>query len=197
MDLYLHYPGDFYALLSLKCNVPNKHPTCSYWIIIKPGVAADPRQRAPNPCHLLQLVYPSAPPSCTAEKKKSLDQVPNRPQQSPYTIAMATVAPPPAKRQKREHLERTQRQQDVSTAIATVEGTMRVSFQDPDGKRLTEAVEIPRANSSNKDLSLLLNTLLQRVCTHRLPCLEIRFTNFPSNDCRTEKTSFPTASRDG
>lgn len=75
---------------------------------------------------------------------------------------MATVLPPPSKRQKRETLERSQIQQDV-TPIPIV-GSIRARFLDSDGKELAETVEIPLADATEKNVSTLLNTLLQRVC---------------------------------
>ncbi|KAI0194559.1 soluble quino protein glucose/sorbosone dehydrogenase [Astrocystis sublimbata] len=73
---------------------------------------------------------------------------------------MATVAPPPSKRQKREVLERSQIQQDVTAT--TVTGSIRARFLDSDGKELAETVEIPLADATERNVSTLLNTLLQR-----------------------------------
>ncbi|GAW26300.1 putative wd repeat-containing protein [Rosellinia necatrix] len=73
---------------------------------------------------------------------------------------MATVVPPPSKRQKREALERSQIQQDVTST--TITGSIRARFVDSDGKELAETVEIPLADATEKNVSSLLNTLLQR-----------------------------------
>ncbi|KAI0459330.1 soluble quino protein glucose/sorbosone dehydrogenase [Xylaria acuta] len=73
---------------------------------------------------------------------------------------MATVVPPPSKRQKREALERSQIQQDV--ASTTVVGSIRARFLDSEGKELAETVEIPLADATERNVSSLLNTLLQR-----------------------------------
>lgn len=75
---------------------------------------------------------------------------------------MATVLPPPSKRQRREILERSQVQQDVTSAAIT--GSIRARFVDSEGKELAETVEIPLADATEKNVSSLLNTLLQRVC---------------------------------
>lgn len=75
---------------------------------------------------------------------------------------MATVVPPPSKRQRREDLEKSRVQQDVSVINGPV-GSFKARFVDPDGKA-TEVVEVPLADASEKNLSLLLNTLYARVC---------------------------------
>lgn len=77
---------------------------------------------------------------------------------------MATVLPPPSKRQKRENLERTQLQQDVSAVAAGPAGSFKARFLDSEGKQMADVIEVPLADASEKNLSLLLNTLLARVC---------------------------------
>lgn len=81
---------------------------------------------------------------------------------------MATIVPPPSKRQRREDLERSRQQQDVTAAAGPV-GSFKARFVDSDGNQ-TEVVEIPLADASEKNLSLLFNTLLARVsnCWFRL-----------------------------
>ena len=76
---------------------------------------------------------------------------------------MATFVPPPSKRQKREDLERSRIQQDVTTIAGPV-GSVKTRFLDPDGNQMTDTIEVPLADASEKNLSLLLNTLLERVC---------------------------------
>lgn len=75
---------------------------------------------------------------------------------------MATTLPPPSKRQRREDLERTRVQQDA-TAAAGPAGSFKARFLDNDGKQLSDVIEVPLADASEKNLSLLLNTLLDRV----------------------------------
>lgn len=75
---------------------------------------------------------------------------------------MATVIPPPSKRQKREQLEKTQTQQDV-TAASGPAGSFKARFLDSDGQQMANVIEVPLADASEKNLSLLLNTLLMRV----------------------------------
>jgi ribosome assembly protein 4 len=77
---------------------------------------------------------------------------------------MATTLPPPSKRQKRENLERTRLQQDVTVAANGPAGSFKARFLDGDGKQMvSDVIEVPLADASEKNLSLLLNTLLARV----------------------------------
>lgn len=76
---------------------------------------------------------------------------------------MATVVPPPSKRQKRETLERSQTQQDVTAAFQGPDGSFKARFLDSDGNQMADVIEVPLADASEKNLSLLLNTLLARV----------------------------------
>jgi ribosome assembly protein 4 len=78
---------------------------------------------------------------------------------------MATVLPPPSKRQRREELERSQIQQDVTDVAAADLGSFKARFVDGDGNQMTDVVEIPLADATEKNVSLLLNTLLGRVRT--------------------------------
>ncbi len=71
---------------------------------------------------------------------------------------MATVVPPPSKRQKREQLERTTTQQDVAENLGP-HGSFRLSFRDEDGEEVAHVVEVPVADASEKNVSMLLNTL--------------------------------------
>lgn len=75
---------------------------------------------------------------------------------------MATVAPPPSKRQRREALERSQLQQDVTPPVIEA-GSFKARFVDNDGNQLAETIEVPLADATEKNVSLLLNTLLGRV----------------------------------
>jgi ribosome assembly protein 4 len=74
---------------------------------------------------------------------------------------MATILPPPSKRQRREALERTQVQADVTPAYIEA-GSFKARFVDSESNQLAEVVEIPLADASEKNVSLLLNTLLGR-----------------------------------
>ncbi|KAI1873060.1 uncharacterized protein JN550_003313 [Neoarthrinium moseri] len=72
---------------------------------------------------------------------------------------MATILPPPSKRQRREALERTQLQADVTPAPIEA-GSFKARFVDSDSNQLAEVVEIPLADANEKNISILLNTLL-------------------------------------
>lgn len=76
---------------------------------------------------------------------------------------MSTVVPPPSKRQKRQELERSQVQQDVTVAQAGPAGSFKARFLDGDGQQMADVIEVPLADASEKNLSLLLNTLMARV----------------------------------
>ncbi|KAI0483323.1 WD40 repeat-like protein [Xylariaceae sp. FL0804] len=74
---------------------------------------------------------------------------------------MATIAPPPSKRQRRAALERSQVQQDVTPA-AVEAGSFKARFVDSDGNQLADTIEVPLPDATERNVSLLLNTLLQR-----------------------------------
>lgn len=84
---------------------------------------------------------------------------------------MATIVPPPSKRQRREELERSHIQQDVTAIALGPAGSFKARFQDSDGKQLADVIEVPLADASEKNLSLLLNTLLARVCCDHSICV--------------------------
>lgn len=73
---------------------------------------------------------------------------------------MSTVVPPPSKRQRREDLAKQSVQQDVTPVQGPV-GSFKARFLDSDGNQ-TGVVEVPLADASEKNLSLLLNTLMSR-----------------------------------
>ncbi|EEH16480.1 hypothetical protein PABG_06567 [Paracoccidioides brasiliensis Pb03] len=72
---------------------------------------------------------------------------------------MATVLPPPSKRQKRDIAEKTRLQQEVQT-IPTDLGSVRVQFFDQTtGKPTGPPVSVPIADATVKNLETLVNTL--------------------------------------
>ncbi|CAN8099739.1 unnamed protein product [Discula destructiva] len=75
---------------------------------------------------------------------------------------MATTLPPPSKRQRREELERTSHQADITALLPSDNGSFKARFIDADGAQMADAIEIPLADASEKNVSLLLNTLLAR-----------------------------------
>lgn len=75
---------------------------------------------------------------------------------------MSTAVPPPSKRQRREEVERTTTQADISTILPPDNGSFKARFIDSDGKQMTDVIEIPLSDATEKNVSLLLNTLLGR-----------------------------------
>lgn len=72
---------------------------------------------------------------------------------------MATVLPPPSKRQRTAVAERTRAQQDIG-AIPDNLGSIRVQFIDQATGQSTGApVSVPVVDATVKNLELLLNTL--------------------------------------
>lgn len=72
---------------------------------------------------------------------------------------MATVLPPPSKRQRTLVAEKAHEQQDVDTIPRDL-GSVRVHFYDQStGKPTGAPVAIPVADATVKNLELLLNTL--------------------------------------
>lgn len=72
---------------------------------------------------------------------------------------MATLVPPPSKRQRVEASERSRQQQDVASVPENL-GSVRVQFVDQsNGNATGPAVSIPIADASVKNLETLLNTL--------------------------------------
>lgn len=82
---------------------------------------------------------------------------------------MATVLPPPSKRQRLETLERSREQQDINNVPSDV-GSLRIQFFDettglPIGKG---PVLVPVADATPKNLELLLNTIQGHVGSESL-----------------------------
>lgn len=79
---------------------------------------------------------------------------------------MATVLPPPSKRQRLEILERSREQQDIIT-VPSDAGSLRIQFFDEiTGLPIGDGpVLVPVADATPKNLELLLNTLQGHVST--------------------------------
>ena len=77
---------------------------------------------------------------------------------------MATVLPPPSKRQRTEATERARQQQDIEE-VPSDAGSLRLQFYDETtGLPIGQGpVLVPVADASPKNLELLLNTLLGNV----------------------------------
>lgn len=83
---------------------------------------------------------------------------------------MATVLPPPSKRQKTAVAERAREQQDI-LAIPDNLGSIRVQFFDQGtGHSTGVPVSIPVVDATVKNLELLLNTLQGNVSLSRITC---------------------------
>lgn len=77
---------------------------------------------------------------------------------------MATVLPPPSKRQRLEISEKARQQQEISTIPQNL-GSVRVQFVDQNSGLITgPAVAVPVADATVKNLETLLNTLQGNVC---------------------------------
>lgn len=78
---------------------------------------------------------------------------------------MATLFPPPSKRQKREIAEKAEQQQTIES-IPDDLGSVRVQFFDQaTGSATGPAVSVPVADATVKNLETLLNTLQGNVGT--------------------------------
>ena len=76
---------------------------------------------------------------------------------------MATVLPPPSKRQRTAVAEKAREQQEIES-IPTNLGSIRVQFVDQGtGQSSAAPVSIPVADATVKNLELLLNTLQRNV----------------------------------
>lgn len=82
---------------------------------------------------------------------------------------MATVVPPPSKRQRREVAERARTQQDVTAILPPIEGSLKARFVDAEGAQLCDVVEVSLADASEKNISLLLNALLEHDAESTVP----------------------------
>ena len=86
---------------------------------------------------------------------------------------MATVIPPPSKRQKTAVAEKAREQQSLES-IPDDLGNLRVQFVDQStGQAIGATVSVPVIDTSVKNLELLLNTIqghvsTVQVCLHRV-----------------------------
>ncbi|KAI4103320.1 MAG: hypothetical protein L6R37_003881 [Teloschistes peruensis] len=84
-------------------------------------------------------------------------------------VNMATLIPPPSKRQRVAVAEKAREQQDIDTIPGHL-GSVRVHFFDQStGKPTGAPVAIPVADATVKNLELLLNTLQGNDATERVP----------------------------
>ena len=74
---------------------------------------------------------------------------------------MATIIPPPSKRQKKKVADRARVQQEVTPASRET-GSIRARFVNKDGEQMTDVVEVSVADATERNIALMLNTLLGR-----------------------------------
>jgi len=88
-----------------------------------------------------------------------------------YCADMATVLPPPSKRQRTDAADRARQQQDIEVTPSDA-GTLRLQFYDETtGLPIGQGpVLVPVADATPKNLELLLNTLQGHV--RRIPCFQ-------------------------
>lgn len=76
---------------------------------------------------------------------------------------MATLVPPPSKRQKTEVAEKSREQQSVESIPSDL-GSIRVQFNDQStGQPFGAPISVPVADATARNLELLLNTLQRNV----------------------------------
>ena len=79
---------------------------------------------------------------------------------------MATLVPPPTKRQRTEVVENARQQQEIESVPNDL-GSIRVQFFDQaTGSATGPAVSVPVADATVKNLETLLNTLQGNVGAH-------------------------------
>ena len=79
---------------------------------------------------------------------------------------MATVLPPPSKKQKVAEAERAREQQTTLDSIPANLGNVRVRFFDEStGSAIGDTISVPVKDATVKNLELLVNSLLgKKVC---------------------------------
>ena len=76
---------------------------------------------------------------------------------------MATIIPPPSKRQRTAAAQKTREQQDVDTVPDNL-GSVKIQFVDHGtGKASAAPVLVPVADATVKNLELILNSLQKKV----------------------------------
>ena len=87
---------------------------------------------------------------------------------------MATILPPPSKKQKTADSKRAQEQQEIDTIPDNL-GSVRIQFHDAaTGTAAGPPVSVPVADATTKNIELILNTLLGNVNLLQLQPGELR-----------------------
>ncbi|PWY86920.1 hypothetical protein BO70DRAFT_369951 [Aspergillus heteromorphus CBS 117.55] len=98
-------------------------------------------------------------PQANAWSSSSPNEAETSPRKKSKSDTMATLLPPPTKRQKTETAERARLQQEIQSIPENL-GSIRVQFFDQaTGSATGPAVSVPVADASVKNLETLLNTL--------------------------------------
>lgn len=109
---------------------------------------------------------------------------------SPVIGSMATLLPPPTKRQRTEASEKARQQQEIESIPADL-GSVRVQFFDQaTGSATGPAVSVPVADANVKNLETLLNTLQGNVCTVHVLRITTKLTSFFSLLPRTTMNEY-------
>ena len=91
---------------------------------------------------------------------------------------MATLVPPPSKRQKTEVAEKSREQQSVESIPSDL-GSIRVQFNDQStGQAFGAPISVPVVDATARNLELLLNTLQKNVS---LTPLDAHLSSFLAN----------------
>ena len=107
---------------------------------------------------------------------------------------MATLVPPPSKRQKVAAAERAKEQQELYSIPSDL-GSVRVQFFDQaTGNATGPAVSVPVADANTKNLETLLNTLQGNVSTQKNYLRMWRKSRINDRHHRTTMTGFRIAS---
>lgn len=80
-----------------------------------------------------------------------------------HNVQMATILPPPSKKQKTADAKRAQEQQDIDSIPENL-GSVRIQFHDAATGTITgPPVSVPVSDATTKNIELILNTLLGNV----------------------------------
>lgn len=76
---------------------------------------------------------------------------------------MATLLPPPSKKQKREIADRAREQQEIEVIPRTLGSVVLQFIDESTGTPTKGEIKVPVANTSVRELETILNTILNNV----------------------------------
>lgn len=76
---------------------------------------------------------------------------------------MATLLPPPSKKQKREIVERSREQQEVDLGPRDLGSVVLQFIDESTGQPTKGEIKVPVANTSVRELETILNSILNNV----------------------------------